>query len=275
MTRLVSFHSPDPPAQAIQAFFVRYPNPFARHVLSVDVLDRWIDLETGRLHTKRLILKRGILPKWAARWLPVSSSSGGRGLDAWVMEDSVVDPPGWGEWWSPPKDKAGQLVKGKEREDWDVYRWLPRLKLVQGNLNHRKFMHVLEGGELRGQSDGHTSHITTVEIRSDFGGSWSKLIRDRIEAQGAGRFLKNTERARQGMILILDAMRNRQPLPADTMEFYPPPAPSFGDHWPSPTDQNRKDSATSPSEESQGSYWNRWRRKEEHDHDHDDQDDDD
>ena len=146
--------SSDPPAQTLLAFFIRYPNPFARHVLSVDVLDRWIDAVTGQIHTKRLILKRGILPKWAAKWLPLASNSGGRGLDAWVMEDSVVDPPGWGEGSSVPKDKHGREVDGKEKEDWEVYKWQPRLKLVQGNLNHRKFMHIVEGGDLRGSPSG-------------------------------------------------------------------------------------------------------------------------
>nr|KIR88780.1 hypothetical protein I308_00860 [Cryptococcus tetragattii IND107] len=133
--------SPDPPPTPLLAFFLRYPNPFARHVLSVDVLSRRVDPITGQIHTTRLILKRGILPKWATRWLPSSATSGGRGLDAWVLEESVVDPPGWGE---------GKDLQGEDGE----YGRQPRLRVQQGNLNHRKLMHVIEGGELRAGPNG-------------------------------------------------------------------------------------------------------------------------
>lgn len=124
-------------ATPLLAFFLRYPNPFARHVLSVDVLSRSVDPETGQLRTTRLILKRGIIPKWAHRFLPTTSSSGGRGLDAWVLEESVVDPPGWGE------------GSGTLSDDEMEYRRQPKLQSQQGNLNHRKFMHIIEGGDIR------------------------------------------------------------------------------------------------------------------------------
>lgn len=125
-------NSPESPATPLLAFFLRYPNPFARHVLSVDVLSRTVNPETGQIHTTRLILKRGIIPKWAHRFLPTSSSSGGRGLDAWILEESVVDPPGWGS-----------------SDGDDEYRMQPKLSSQQGNLNHRKFMHIIEGSHLQ------------------------------------------------------------------------------------------------------------------------------
>lgn len=46
------------------AFWLRYPNPFASHVLGCDVLDRSVDPVTGVLRTTRLILKKGVLPRW-------------------------------------------------------------------------------------------------------------------------------------------------------------------------------------------------------------------
>ena len=128
--------SPESPATPLLAFFLRYPNPFARHVLSVDVLSRTVNPETGQIHTTRLILKRGIIPKWANRWLPTTSSSGGRGLDAWVLEESVVDPPGWG---GDPDNE---------------YKMQPKLSSQQGNLNHRKFMHIIEGSHLHAGPSG-------------------------------------------------------------------------------------------------------------------------
>ena len=125
------------------AYYVRYPNPFARHVLSVDVVDRWIDANTGKLHTKRLILKRGIMPKWATKWLPATNMSGGRGMDAWILEESVVDPPGWGGSSTSRGKQDAQEIKQA-----DQYGIQPRLSFTQGNLNHRKFMHIIESGEL-------------------------------------------------------------------------------------------------------------------------------
>lgn len=164
LTKLIP--SAEPPQTPLLAYFVRYPNPFARHVLSVDVVDRWIDAETGQLHTKRLILKRGIIPKWASKWLPASNMSGGRGLDAWILEESVVDPPGWGgedtgaSWANGAEGNVAESSATAARRAMEqsttitpprrseAYGVQPRLKFSQGNLNHRKFMHVIESGEL-------------------------------------------------------------------------------------------------------------------------------
>jgi 4-amino-4-deoxychorismate lyase len=58
------------------AFFLRYPNPYSRHVLGADVLDRRVDPATGRLHTTRLLLKRSRLPAAVRALIPRSLLSG-------------------------------------------------------------------------------------------------------------------------------------------------------------------------------------------------------
>jgi hypothetical protein len=68
------------------AFFLRYPNPYASHVLSCDVISRTVTPE-GSLLSTRLILKRGALPKWAPRGIVSRAES-------WVIEESEVDPMG-------------------------------------------------------------------------------------------------------------------------------------------------------------------------------------
>lgn len=96
----------------VRAYFLRYPNPYASHVISVDVLDRSIihraspspssplDPSSSRsatsgdttgttdgafiLRTTRLILKRGTLPKWAPKGLIKNAES-------WVLEESEVE----------------------------------------------------------------------------------------------------------------------------------------------------------------------------------------
>lgn len=138
--------SPEAPATPLLAFFLRYPNPFARHVLCVDVLERTVDPETGRIRTLRLILKRGLVPRWASSWAPAAGNSSGRGLDAWVLEESIVDPPGWGV--TPADGGEGYGMTPAERAKGLDYGLQPRLRVHQGNLSFKKFMHVIEGGEL-------------------------------------------------------------------------------------------------------------------------------
>ncbi|CCF53671.1 hypothetical protein NDA11_001825 [Ustilago hordei] len=100
-------------SSCVRAYFLRYPNPSASHVLSVDVIDRRIEYRPVRggpsssastssvtldhldssslqrdtipvLCTTRLILKRGNLPKWAPSGLIKNAES-------WVMEESEVE----------------------------------------------------------------------------------------------------------------------------------------------------------------------------------------
>ncbi|BEI79909.1 hypothetical protein CcaverHIS002_0104380 [Cutaneotrichosporon cavernicola] len=217
---------PEPPPTPLLAFFLRYPNPFARHVLSVDVLERTVDPSTGRIKTVRLILKRGIVPQWASKFLPVAKASGGRGLDAWVLEESVVDPPGWGK---DPEEAlaAGPPTHHVGSEMLASYREQPRLRVWQANLSFKKFMHVIEGGELCAGPDGSTMHHTTAEVRSQFGGSWSQILRDKIESYGIGKFEGNTEHSRKGMSLILGLLRRREMANGsiDTSKLKPEDAP--------------------------------------------------
>ncbi|EMR09710.1 hypothetical protein PNEG_01897 [Pneumocystis murina B123] len=64
------------------AWFLRYPNPYSKHVVSVDVVDRYVDNQ-GCLRTTRLILKDGKLPKWGAKLFKISQS--------YILEDSIVN----------------------------------------------------------------------------------------------------------------------------------------------------------------------------------------
>lgn len=66
------------------AYLNRYPNPYAKHVLSSDTLDTAID-DHGRLHTTRLVVKTGLLPDFIKPML-------GHKLDTWVIEKSIIDP---------------------------------------------------------------------------------------------------------------------------------------------------------------------------------------
>ena len=96
-----SNYSYDYPFSAVSlAYFLRYPNPYSRHVASTDTISRHFDPETQRLTTVRLHLKRSRLPPAVLKLLPkntLSTASDGR-TQSFILEKSVVDVrEGWME----------------------------------------------------------------------------------------------------------------------------------------------------------------------------------
>ncbi|KAJ3268822.1 hypothetical protein HDV01_002174 [Terramyces sp. JEL0728] len=65
------------------AVWKKYPNPFASHVLSADVIDRYVDSQ-GILHSTRLFLKKGKIPSWGAALIKIP--------EAYILETSSVNP---------------------------------------------------------------------------------------------------------------------------------------------------------------------------------------
>jgi len=128
----------DPWSIVSLAFFLRYPNPYAAHVLSCDVISR-THTPQGTLLTTRLILKKGSLPKWAPKGIISRAES-------WILEESEVDP-------------LGRVVRCKTR-----------------NLDHVKVMRVEEITTLRQAEDGKTLQTNEARIVSRFGWGLAKTI---------------------------------------------------------------------------------------------------
>jgi len=128
----------DPWSIVSLAFFLRYPNPYAAHVLSCDVISR-THTPQGTLLTTRLILKKGSLPKWAPKGIISRAES-------WILQESEVDP-------------LGRVVRCKTR-----------------NLDHVKVMRVEEITTLRQAEDGKTLQINEARIVSRFGWGLAKTI---------------------------------------------------------------------------------------------------
>ncbi|KIJ45711.1 hypothetical protein M422DRAFT_166537 [Sphaerobolus stellatus SS14] len=63
----------------------KYPNPHCSHVLSVDVLDRSVDPDTGIIRTERILGCKQKAPTWIIKLL-------GGSEDAMVREVTFVDP---------------------------------------------------------------------------------------------------------------------------------------------------------------------------------------
>lgn len=80
------------------AYFLRYPNPYSRHVLTTDVIDRFIDPGTKRLHTTRLHLKKSKVPSGILKLLPKGMGGSDNSGQTYILEKTVVDPrEGWME----------------------------------------------------------------------------------------------------------------------------------------------------------------------------------
>lgn len=64
--------------------FCKYPNPFCAHVITLDIIDRYVD-SAGRLHTIRLFEK-------GSRFIPLWLLAIFKSKKAYMLEDSLVDP---------------------------------------------------------------------------------------------------------------------------------------------------------------------------------------
>lgn len=152
-------------SSCVRSYFLRYPNPSASHVLSVDVIDRRIEYRPVRsgsystpssssvtldsqidtipvLCTTRLILKRGNLPKWAPSGIIKNAES-------WVMEQSEVEldlfPPrasataqGSSDDGSASPTQLDTSLKGRTKNGRAMRSWTR-------NLDHTTVLAVTEG----------------------------------------------------------------------------------------------------------------------------------
>lgn len=66
------------------AYLNKFPNPYAKHVLSSDTIECYVDSD-GRLRLTRLIVKRGMLPHFVKPFL-------GSSVDLWILEKLIIDP---------------------------------------------------------------------------------------------------------------------------------------------------------------------------------------
>ncbi|KAK5948962.1 hypothetical protein OHC33_010048 [Knufia fluminis] len=92
------------------AYFLRYPNPLAKHVLSTDTISQHIDPVTRRLHTVRLHLKRSKVPAGILKFLPKTMSGPDGSSQTYILEKTVVDvKEGWMETESRNLELTGVL----------------------------------------------------------------------------------------------------------------------------------------------------------------------
>lgn len=135
------------------AYFLRYPNPYSKHVVSSDVIDRHFDAETQRLYTTRLHLKRSRIPPAMFRLLPRGllgqTEKQGDG-SSYILETSTVD-----------------MREGWMRTESRNLEWTGVLSVVERQLYTDARDAAAQAHPL--SQDGKTDVETTVTLRSPLG----------------------------------------------------------------------------------------------------------
>ncbi|KAF2841891.1 hypothetical protein M501DRAFT_902017, partial [Patellaria atrata CBS 101060] len=225
-----SSYSYDYPFPAVTlAYFLRYPNPYSRHVQSTDVIERHFDPVTQTLKTTRLHLKRSKIPAPVLKLLPRSLLGANANGDsqAYILETSVVNlKEGWMTTQSKNLEWTGVLSVVEKQE----YRRPPRqesflaaaevataprglLDETEGERTEVKTIVTLHSplGESRWKRARAAVSVDDEEeqpARLGFFRSWSTAsIRKSIEIIGLKRATKSQPNAKEGMKVVLERMR--------------------------------------------------------------------
>ncbi|CAI5756268.1 unnamed protein product [Candida verbasci] len=121
------------------AYLNRYPNPFAKHVLSIDTLDYHIDSQ-GQLCKTNLIVKQGRLPKFIKPFI------GSANLKSWIIEKIIINP------------KSKSMIT------------------YTSNIDHHKFIRVEEMLKYREKDNNNTTEVLSkVKFSSNLFGFKRKI----------------------------------------------------------------------------------------------------
>ncbi|QRW00307.1 protein UPS2, mitochondrial [Ceratobasidium sp. AG-Ba] len=204
------------------AFFLRYPNPFAAHVLSCDVIDRAF-MPSGTLRTTRLILKRGNAPKWLPRGVVPRSES-------WIVEESEVDPNG------------------------------RQVSCTTQNLEHTKALRVIEHVSLRSTEDSRTLHTTEARFVSRFGWGLTKRIENYASTKFRANIEKSRQGIFLVLNLLRESRLQLQPLGGPTgtvFDTYVPRIHGLRGEQNSASETASSGDTNAAREDSTG--WKRWK----------------
>ena len=213
------------------AYFLRYPNPYATHVLSTDVIDRHFDPTTQQLRTTRLHLKRSKIPPAVLKLLPKgvlgANSDAGQ---SYILETSVVDVrEGWMktetknlEWtgilsisekqvysrrpldFAAPRSPSSDLVEKTKSEGTDVTTTVTLLsRFGQAKVLRRKDeVSVMDSPPSLNSED-------EIPAKKGFFSSWSTSSLQRtIEMIGLKRTREALAKSKDGMNVVLGRHRS-------------------------------------------------------------------
>lgn len=214
------------------AYFLRYPNPYSRHVASTDTISRHYDHETQRLTTVRLHLKRSRLPPAVVKLLPRSTTGAGPdgSTQSFILETSTVDV------------KEGWMVSESRNLDWNNVLSVIERQTFRRPAKANTLKREMEDAQPRGTDEEKTDVSVSVTLKSRIGeqirkkrqrwgeqasaasvlggeaddapakqgwfSSWSTgAVRSTIEAISLQRTERSQPKAQKGMSVVLDRLR--------------------------------------------------------------------
>lgn len=204
------------------AYFLRYPNPYSRHVLTTDVIDRYVDPRTQRLHTTRLHLKKSKVPAGILKLLPKGMGGSDNSGQSYILETTVVDPnEGWMETESRNMEWTGILsVVEKQRyqrllteEDDSALDGLSMDKKAEQTTVRTTVTFRSRLGQGKFLSRRRTGSVEHAEAEDDAPkkGFFSSLstagIQRTIELIGVSRTRDAVMKSKEGMNVVLERLR--------------------------------------------------------------------
>lgn len=263
-----SFYDYSFPAVTL-AYFLRYPNPYSKHVLCTDVIDRYVDPSTNRLHTTRLHLKRSKVPTAMLKFLPAGLTGPGGAQQSYVIEKTTVDVgEGWMETESRNMEWTG-ILSVIERQ---TYKRQDKLATADENTASNSeygrertscktvvsFSSRL-GQAMKKNAESMASRSEGEPSRQGFFASWSTAgIQRTIELIGVKRTKSAHTNGKNGMNVVLERLRNGgvvgvlEAMRRDRMELIGGPDREWNEIWTGSHRPNLPDLQPSHSEINSG-----------------------
>jgi 4-amino-4-deoxychorismate lyase len=210
------------------AYFLRYPNPYAKHVLSTDVIDRYLD-SNGRLVSLRLHNKKSKVPSGILKLLPKGMAGPGGASQSYVLEKSIVDiREGWMETESRNMEWTGILSvvehQSYRRQPIPMESWVDKPVASDVDTHDTKdkswtsckttvtfvsrLGHAVKASRAK-KADSSTSQIEEEAPKQGFFASWSTSgIQKTIEMLGMKRTKTALVNGRTGMNVVLERLRS-------------------------------------------------------------------
>lgn len=193
------------------AYFLRYPNPYSRHVLSTDVIDRYVDPDTKRLHTLRLHLKKSKVPGAILKLLPRGLAGPGGKSESYILEKSVVDlKEGWMQTESKNMEWTG-ILSVVERQH---FKRLPSLAEIEGSstgtdgTNCRTTVTFISKLGQAKTAKRQAAESDEEAPKQGFFASWSAAgIQRTVELVGVKRTKSALLNGKEGMNVVLERLR--------------------------------------------------------------------
>lgn len=200
------------------AYFLRYPNPYSRHVLTTDVIDRYVDPKTQRLHTIRLHLKKSKVPSGILKLLPKGMGGSDNSGQSYILEKTVVDAKeGWMETESRNMEWTGILSvvekQNYQRLPSEDHQALEGLAVDQNTEQTTvkttvTFRSRLGQGKLLGRKKQETSDDGEEPRKGFFSSLSTAGIQRTIELIGVSRTKEAVLKSKQGMNIVLERLRS-------------------------------------------------------------------